>query len=539
MEMMRLIRRIAKSPSLAGMTVLGLFVLLSCAANSAFAQLPVPLMVDYFDTGGFGATSPNGVTFISSGPYAGNYATVDDTPDAVFIADRNGILKHQINVPVGTTATGVAFMPDTQYFAVTDSILDEVFIFNAAGSLQSNFDTAAFGCSNPQGITFITEGSFTGNFAIVDSTADVVFIVSGSGSLVGSFSTGGFGAVNPTGIAYMPGAGTLAVIDDSLDDVFIVDFSGLLQRQFDVGFVSTSSLGVAYEPSSGIFPVASANLNQPEIFFIDGDGEVATIFSTLNFSSTQATGITYIPTTQQYAIVDMDTDRVYFVNTDGSNPTSCSINAFSTSPMGITYIPQTGNLAIVDDSADEVFIIDQNCNLLSQFDTKTFGVNIVYLRGIASIPGGKSTTGQFDILSYSSSGVKRVDPAIPGRIQSQFGTNAFNFNNPEGITQIDGTGNLAMVDNSKDDAFITDSRGVLLALFDTAPFSANPRGIAFDSDTGTIAIVDPSSDLVTILDLPGLLLLPELCACDLNNDGKCNILDYQLFIQDWGCTTCP
>lgn len=29
------------------------------------------------------------------------------------------------------------------------------------------------------------------------------------------------------------------------------------------------------------------------------------------------------------------------------------------------------------------------------------------------------------------------------------------------------------------------------------------------------------------------------CECDLNQDGKCNILDYQEFIQDWGRTDCP
>jgi hypothetical protein len=28
------------------------------------------------------------------------------------------------------------------------------------------------------------------------------------------------------------------------------------------------------------------------------------------------------------------------------------------------------------------------------------------------------------------------------------------------------------------------------------------------------------------------------CACDLNNDGSCNILDYQVFIQHWGSSTC-
>ena len=32
---------------------------------------------------------------------------------------------------------------------------------------------------------------------------------------------------------------------------------------------------------------------------------------------------------------------------------------------------------------------------------------------------------------------------------------------------------------------------------------------------------------------------PEPCECDLTKDGKCNILDYQLFIQDWGRKDCP
>ena len=32
---------------------------------------------------------------------------------------------------------------------------------------------------------------------------------------------------------------------------------------------------------------------------------------------------------------------------------------------------------------------------------------------------------------------------------------------------------------------------------------------------------------------------PNDCECDLNHDGKCNILDYQTFIQDWGRTDCP
>jgi hypothetical protein len=31
---------------------------------------------------------------------------------------------------------------------------------------------------------------------------------------------------------------------------------------------------------------------------------------------------------------------------------------------------------------------------------------------------------------------------------------------------------------------------------------------------------------------------PHFCECDLIQDGSCNILDYQRFIQDWGRTNC-
>ena len=38
---------------------------------------------------------------------------------------------------------------------------------------------------------------------------------------------------------------------------------------------------------------------------------------------------------------------------------------------------------------------------------------------------------------------------------------------------------------------------------------------------------------------PGSGNPPNDCECDINLDGGCNILDYQLFIQDWGRTDCP
>ena len=31
----------------------------------------------------------------------------------------------------------------------------------------------------------------------------------------------------------------------------------------------------------------------------------------------------------------------------------------------------------------------------------------------------------------------------------------------------------------------------------------------------------------------------DVCECDLNHDGACNILDWPYFIEDWGRTDCP
>jgi hypothetical protein len=57
--------------------------------------------------------------------------------------------------------------------------------------------------------------------------------------------------------------------------------------------------------------------------------------------------------------------------------------------------------------------------------------------------------------------------------------------------------------------------------------SANPSYSCSGSSTGWYI------DHLRISKIP-----PEICWCDIKKDGKCNILDYQLFIQDWGKTNC-
>jgi hypothetical protein len=63
----------------------------------AQAGLTVPLMVDYLDTGGFGASSLSGVAFIST---TGNFAVLDDQGG---VEGRSQVLKlpmiEEINLP--------------------------------------------------------------------------------------------------------------------------------------------------------------------------------------------------------------------------------------------------------------------------------------------------------------------------------------------------------------------------------------------------------------------------------------------------------
>ena len=77
---------------LAGLAVISFWAILCCLPSFTLAQVTIPVLVDYFDTGGIGSNSPDGITYISTGIYAGNYAIVDDLADKVFIVDPSGIL---------------------------------------------------------------------------------------------------------------------------------------------------------------------------------------------------------------------------------------------------------------------------------------------------------------------------------------------------------------------------------------------------------------------------------------------------------------
>jgi glucose/arabinose dehydrogenase len=76
---------------------------------------------------------------------------------------------------------------------------------------------------------------------------------------------------------------------------------------------------------------------------------------------------------------------VFIVDSSGVLQGQCDTAAFgSGNPTGITYIPTTGGFAIVDNADDEMYIVDSSCTLQGQCDTAAFGSGNP--TGIAHIP---------------------------------------------------------------------------------------------------------------------------------------------------------
>lgn len=524
-----------------------MLTLLLCGVSTVGAQAPVAVMVDYFDIGTFGPgvgsntsegiafipptgdyaivdsanlvekvfvvnssgvlqsqfdltysanPNPSGITYITTGSLAGNFAVVDDTADDIFIIDSSGVLQSQCDISAySTSPQGIAYDPTNGYFAVVDSSADEVFFFDSACVFQFQFDTSGFSGS-PAGVTYIDTGSFAGDFAIVDR-------------------------------------GTPR-------EVTVVNHSGLVQHQFSSAFVAPSPRGIVFNPNTENFAIVDDTSD--EVFSLNGEGSLAGGFQTSIFGSFAPKSISFIPTSGNFAVVDDGGDEVFIVNSSGTLQDQCDISAFSGAARGITYVSSgtyAGKFAVVDATLLELFIIDMEdpaCSVVDQFDIGTFGISSVTPTGVAYLPDDRS----FAITDANRDGVLILDPSRPGRLRSQLSTSAFASTSPQGMAFLADTGNVAFVDNSLDEVFVTNSDGILLARLDTAPFSTNPQGITFDSANGLLAILDGTSLNVTFIDLPRLASLPVGCTCDLDGSGgQCNFFDWLIFIESWGRTDCP
>jgi len=59
------------------------------------------------------------------------------------------------------------------------------------------------------------------------------------------------------------------------------------------------------------------------------------------------------------------------------------------------------------------------------------------------------------------------------------------------------------------------------------------------ADEVSYKLIGPDGMTDTTAQLILKVTRPDVCECDLNNDGSCNMTDWLLFGQDWGRTNCP
>lgn len=521
-------------------TVLTFLIVITGGVPPVQAGPTIAVMVEHFNVGAIGSTYPSGIAYC---PATGNFAITDSTEHKVYIVDSHGVSKGKFDTTAFdcSVPNGITYIDSGDFagnLAVVDNRRDEVFIVNKSGILQHSFDTGAFGANSPMGIAYISSGSFEGNFAIVDDAIDdEVYIVDSDGAVQAQFDTTAFGSSSPMGISFMASTENFAIVDNYADEVFITNTAGSLQNQFDVGFVSSNSCGIVFNPDTGEF--ITIDNSAKEAFVLNTEGEFFASFSTALFGSTSPMGITAISSTGDFAIVDDVGDEVFFVTSDGILQDSCDISSFSDRARGISSIASTGKFAIADYNAKKIFVIDGNCNLQDQFDLGTFGLNISQAQGISFLP---DVIDKFAVVDSAYSGkVVTVDITRPDKMIGQFSTSAVRSTAPTGICLIPSSNHFAITDSNADGAFVVDTKGRMRARFSTALFSTTPQGIAFNPDTEVFAIVDNDNDAVYLLKLPSIVAPPNppFCEGDFDQDGDVDGNDLAVFEADFGRTDCP
>jgi DNA-binding beta-propeller fold protein YncE len=330
--------------------------------------------VHEFSTAAFGSNSPYGITYVASGPRAGNLAIVDPTTDFVYFVDFAGNLHGSF--PIGpdgcTNPYGITFMPGTEYVAIIDYSLNDVFLFDQSGNLQDRFDVG-FVSSSSYGIVY---DACNEDWAVVSDGQDEVFFFDIHGNVVKTINLFDLGSASPMGVAYDPSQKVYAIIDNAGAEVFFVDpESEALVAQCDISAFSPSAKGITYGPGAGNFSIVDDN--KDAIFTIDSSCTLLAQFgiSTFGIGATSPNGIAYIPGSGYLAVVDTSKRAAMMVDLSrpGRIVDQFSTHVFgSTSPSGILHIPVTGNFAVSDNSLGDVFVVSPKGVLSARFDTTPF-----------------------------------------------------------------------------------------------------------------------------------------------------------------------
>ena len=187
---------------------------------------------------------------------------------------------------------------------------------------------------------------------------------------------------DPSGVVFIPGANSLFIADSEVEETPLFSGSNLFQAELNgnlVNLFSTISFtpepaGITVNPTNGHLFISTDN-SPRRIYELDpgADGmyqsadDILTHFSTTDFGSSDAEGITYDPVTGRLYVADGLANLVYTIDPgtngifDGVAPAGDDeVSSFNTSslgvvdPEGIAFDNTTGHLYVIGEPENQV-----------------------------------------------------------------------------------------------------------------------------------------------------------------------------------------
>lgn len=234
-------------------------------------------LVQIVQTGTFAQPSPDpsGITYI---PQANGLMISDGEIDEIptlfagknlFQTTLNGSLQQSFtSTAFSLEPTGIAYNPANGYLYISDDNADRIFqlnpgadgLYNTADDFSSIlFSTRTFNSFDPEDVAFSPS---TGNLFIVDGVNAEVYQVTMSGTLVSQFDTAALGVLDPEGITFLDN-GNLAIVGNPANQIAEITTTGSLVRFIDISAANPiKPAGLAFGPTSN-------NPTQRSIYVVD------------------------------------------------------------------------------------------------------------------------------------------------------------------------------------------------------------------------------------------------------------------------------
>jgi hypothetical protein len=178
---------------------------------------------------------------------------------------RAGVLDNTgVTLPWSEEPVGVGYNPGNNHLFVSDDDEKQVFDvapggdgrFGTGDDTVTDFDTAGFGNTDPEGIDYDTA---TGSLWTVDGVNTQVYRIQrgpdgqfGTGDDIRSnFDVAVYGARDPEGLGYDPVRDTIVIVDDGSDTIYELDKNGALLNTISTTSANmVAAAGLAVAPGS-------------------------------------------------------------------------------------------------------------------------------------------------------------------------------------------------------------------------------------------------------------------------------------------------